>query len=495
VTGPQILLTGATGYVGGRLLGALTGSGHSVRCLARRPAELASRLPPGCEAVPGDVLNAGTLPPAFVGVETAFYLVHSMGAGGDFETRDREAARNFGEAARRAEVRRIVYLGGLGDAGEDLSSHLRSRQEVGDVLRASGVAVIEFRASVVIGAGSLSFEMVRALVERLPIMVTPRWVRVEAQPIAIDDVLAYLLGALGADPTGNPIYEIGGADRSSYGGLMRVYARQRGLRRLLVPVPLLTPRLSSLWLALVTPLYARVGRKLISSIRNPTVVRDDRARRDFPTIRPVGLEKAVRRALASAEATSRRSSWFDALSSGAGPAGSRDEPARPGFVDERERHVRVPPPLAFAPIRRIGGRQGWYYGDFCWQLRGLLDLLVGGVGHRRGRRDAEEIRVGDAVDFWRVEAYEPPHRLRLRAEMRLPGRAWLEFEVAPQGTGSRIRQTATFEPRGLLGQIYWYGVYPLHGPVFRGMLRRIARHAEGGLPSPRPESGTAGKAA
>jgi uncharacterized protein YbjT (DUF2867 family) len=393
-----------------------------------------------------------------------------------FEAQDRLGAQNFARAAFDAGVRRIVYLGGLGDEDSDLSPHLRSRHEVGRALRASGVPVIEFRASVVIGSGSLSFEMLSALVERLPAMVTPRWVHVTAQPIAISDLLAYLEASLDLR-----IYEIGGAERVSYGDLMREYARQRGLRRVMIPVPVLTPRLSSLWLGLVTPLYARVGRDLIESICHETVVRDDGARHDFE-IEPIGVQEAIASALANEDREFAQTRWSDAISAGGtdpGLLGSYGGVRRGRrLADSRECEVDVPPAEAFAPIRRIGGRAGWYAFDWLWRLRGLIELLVGGVGMRRGSRDPAQLHVGDSVDWWRVETYEPDHLLRLRAEMKLPGRAWLEFEVRPTNRGSTVRQTVVFDPRGLLGLLYWYGIYPLHVAVFRGMLAGIVRAAQ-----------------
>jgi len=479
----RVLLTGASGYVGGRLLPRLEERGLLVRCLARRPEFLADRVGPKTEVVEGDVLREETLAPALKGVHTAYYLVHSMGSasGEGFEAQDRLGAQNFARAALAAGVCRIVYLGGLGDEDADLSPHLRSRHEVGRALRASGVPVIEFRASVVIGSGSLSFEMLSALVERLPAMVTPRWVHVTAQPIAISDLLAYLEAALDLETEESWIYEIGGAERVSYGELMREYARQRRLRRVMIPVPVLTPRLSSLWLGLVTPLYARVGRDLIESICHETVVRDDRARRDF-AIEPVGVQAAIANALANEDREFAETRWSDVISAGGtdpGLFGSYGGVRRGRrLADSRECKVDVPPAEAFAPIRRIGGRSGWYAYDWLWRLRGFIDLVVGGVGMRRGRRDPEQLRVGDSVDWWRVETYEPDHLLRLRAEMKLPGRAWLEFDVRPTDRGSSVRQTAVFDPVGLLGLLYWYGVYPLHGAVFRGMLAGITRAAQ-----------------
>jgi uncharacterized protein YbjT (DUF2867 family) len=473
-----VLVTGATGYVGGRLWRRLEEDGISVRCLVRRRAGLASRVGEATQVLEGDVLEPETLGPALEGVETAYYLIHSMGSGGQFEEQDREAAYNFGAAARRAGVRRIVYLGGLGH-GEDLSPHLRSRHEVGDVLRESGVPVLELRASIVLGSGSLSFELIRALVERLPIMITPRWVEIEAQPIAIDDLIAYLVAALDVPLEESRVLEIGGADRVSYGDLMREYARQRGLRRAMIRVPFLTPRLSSLWLGLVTPLYARVGRKLIESIKHPTVVRDPSALQVF-SVRPRGMREAIAAAIRNEEREIAQSRWYDALSSGGEGRNWAGVRFRRRFVDSRTRAVVAGPEEAFAPIRCLGGETGWYAYDWLWRLRGFLDLLVGGVGVRRGRPAPEDLHVGDAVDFWRVEAYEPGRLLRLAAEMKLPGRAWLELEVEPHDRGAIIRQTAVFDAAGLAGLAYWYLAYPLHRMVFSGMLAGIARAATAG---------------
>jgi uncharacterized protein YbjT (DUF2867 family) len=471
----RVLLTGATGYVGGRLLRALEDRGYRVRCLARKPEHLASRVAAQTEVVAGDVASGEGIAEALSGVETAYYLVHSMGSAGGFEEVDRRAARNFGAAARAAGVRRIVYLGGLADESQELSPHLRSRLEVGRLLRDSGVPVIELRASIVIGSGSLSFEMIRALVEHLPVLVTPRWVSMPAQPIGIDDLLAYLLEALAAEPTGSPIYEIGGADRMSYADLMREYARQRGLRRVMLPVPVLTPRLSSLWLGLVTPLYARIGRKLIDSIRHPTIVRNDAARTAF-RVAPSDVRTAITRALENENREFAETRWSDALSaSGAALPPFGGVRIGPRLVDSREVALPVPASKAFAAVRRIGGVTGWYGHDWLWQLRGFIDLLLGGAGMRRGRRDPDRAAVGDTIDCWRVTGFVPDRSLRLAAEMQLPGRAWLEFEVSPREGGSRLRQTAVFEPSGLAGLAYWYGIYPLHALVFRGMLQGIAR--------------------
>lgn len=475
--GGRVLVTGATGYVGGRLRARLEERGVPIRCLVRRPERLEGRVGIETEVVRGDVLDPSSMKGALEGVETAYYLVHSMGSDKDFEEQDRIAAKNFGEAARSAGVRRIVYLGGLGH-GEELSPHLRSRQEVGEVLRQSGVPVIELRASIVLGSGSLSFEMIRALVERLPVMVAPRWVEVEAQPIAIEDLLELLMEASELESGESRVLEVGGADRVSYGDLMREYARQRGLRRWMIRVPVLSPRLSSLWLGLVTPLYARVGRKLIESIKHPTVVRDEGARDVFST-RPRGMAEAIASALRNEEREIAESRWFDAFSSSGEARSWAGVRFRNRLVDSRTIRVRASADDAFEPIRCIGGDRGWYAYDWLWHLRGFLDLLVGGVGVRRGRSSPDRLHVGDAIDFWRVEDQEPGRRVRLQAEMKLPGRAWLEFEVIPEDDEtSTVRQTALYDPLGLLGLAYWYAVVPLHHFVFGGMLRGVARRGE-----------------
>jgi len=447
-----ILVTGATGYVGGRLLHHLEGTGRRVRCLARQPSRLGAR-PPSTEVVEGDCLDEASLDRALAGVHSAYYLVHSMAGGSDFAEVDRRAAGNFGRAAMRAGVRRIIYLGGLTDETGSLSAHLKSRAETGQILRGSGVPVIEFRASIIIGAGSLSFEMIQALVERLPVMVCPRWVGTLTQPVAIGDVVAYLEAALTLPPGPSRTFEIGGPEPVSYGDMMKAYARLRGLRRVLLPVPLLTPHLSGLWLALVTPAQARIGRALVEGLRNSTVVRSPAARDTF-RIDPMSLDAALTVAIA-------------------------DGARRRHRIDTRTTWVDAPPAQAFAPVRRIGGATGWYFLNLLWKVRGWLDTRLGGVGMRRGRRDPDVCFVGDVIDGWTVEAYEPDRRLRLMSDWRLPGRAWLEFEVTSLDDGRRssLRQTATFDPRGLLGRAYWYALVPVHSLLFRGMLDRIARRA------------------
>lgn len=470
-----ILLTGATGYVGGRLLPMLQQRGYTIRCMSRRPERLKHLEDETTSAVRGDVLDADSLREALRGVHTAFYFVHSMGSGSDFEQMDREAAQNFADVCSEMGVKRIIYLGGLGNPDQKLSKHLRSRQEIGNILRGSSASVIEFRASIIIGSGSLSFEMIRALVERLPVMICPKWVEVLAQPIAIEDVLAYLCEALTLSDEESHIFEIGGPDQISYGEIMRLYAKQRGLSRLMIPVPLLTPYLSSLWLGLVTPLYARVGRKLVDSLRNPTLISNNMADRFF-TVRPRSAEEAIARALVNEDQEFAETRWSDALSSGGEQRSWGGVRFGSRLVDSRTRTVAATPEEAFTPIRRIGGKTGWYYGNWLWQIRGFLDLLVGGVGVRRGRRHDDDLRVGDTLDFWRVEEIQPNKLLRLAAEMKVPGRAWLEFEVEEVEAGkTEVRQTAIFDPVGLFGLAYWYALFPLHEFVFAGMLRNVCR--------------------
>ena len=475
--GSKILLSGSTGYVGGRLLPLLLAQGHHVRCLTRRQGICGDSDFPNVEFVTGDALDETSLNEALQGIETAYYLIHSMGSSDDFEQADRQAAKNFASACTRQNVSRIIYLGGLGNPDHKLSKHLRSRQEIGDILRTSSAAVMEFRASIIIGSGSLSFEMIRALVERLPVMICPKWVRVLAQPISIEDVLRYLVDALSLPIHKSIVFEIGGPDKMSYGQIMQCYARQRGLRRWMIPVPLLTPFLSSLWLGLVTPLYARVGRKLIDSLKNPTLVSNNVADQHFK-IRPRSTEDAIARALINEDQQFAATRWSDAFSAGGEQRNWGGVRFGSRLVDSRTQRVSVSAAEAFRPIRRLGGNTGWYYGNWLWRTRGFLDLLAGGVGVRRGRRHPDQIRVGDALDFWRVEQFENNRLLRLSAEMKVPGRAWLEFEVTEEDTGTLVRQTAIFDPLGLFGLVYWYFLYPLHQFVFAGMLRNLCREME-----------------
>jgi len=470
----NVLVTGATGYIGGRLVPDLLASGHSVSCLTRTQRNLAGRFP-GATGIEGDVLEAPSLVNALTGMDAAYYLIHSMGTGGDFASRDRDAARNFATAAKAAGVKRIIYLGGLGTHSDQLSKHLRSRHEVGEILRTFGPAVTEFRAAIIVGSGSASFEMIRYLAERLPVMIAPKWVSTRSQPIAVADVIAYLVAALERDPSGSRIYEIGGEDILSYREIMLCYARLRGLKRTIIDVPVFTPRLSSYWVHLVTPVPASIARPLIDGLRSEAVADREAALRDF-AIRPMGCDEAIRRALDRYQASDTQTTWFDAMDSRQLP-GQFQGVTQGMLIDRRERRTHLSAHEIYHTFTSLGGASGWLYGDWLWDLRGFLDLLLGGVGMRRGRRSASSLRVGDALDFWRVEALERDRLMRLHAEMKTPGNAWLEFVVEPDEAGSLFRMTAYFEPRGLFGTLYWYAVAPLHSVVFGGLAQRIATHA------------------
>jgi uncharacterized protein YbjT (DUF2867 family) len=470
----RILLTGATGYIGGELLLALRRAGHRVRCMVRDPRRFTPPAPTAVDVVAGDALHPETLGPTLDGVDAAYYLIHSMSEGPSFAEKDRRAAESFARAALEAGVKRIIYLGGLADTSRELSQHLRSRLEVGEILRNSGVPTIEFRASVVVGTGSLSFEILRGLTERLPVMTTPRWVRTLCQPIFIDDLLQYLVAALELPLEQSTIVEIGGADEVSYQDLMVEYGRQRGLRRLILPVPVLTPYLSSLWLALVTPVHFRVGRRLIESLgETPTVVRDGSAAERL-AVRPRGAAAAITQALADENRRFDELSWAEFFGDGGERQPYGGHRIGPRRVETHAVRIGCPCSGTFGPIEQIGGEVGWYYGSWLWTLRGAIDRLLGGPGLRKGRPATQTLEAGDQIDFWSVEHFEPRRRLRLFARMKLPGRAWLDFEAQPLPEGCLLRQTAVFDPVGLIGLLYWYAVYPIHGWLFRGMLRSIA---------------------
>ena len=468
----RILIVGASGYIGGRLASLLGARGHDLVLMSRDARPLAARFP-DARVVAADLLNPATLAPALEGIEVAYYLAHSMGAGeAGFARRDRRAARNFAEAAGRAGVGRIVYLGGLGDDTAVLSRHLASRHETGAELAAHGIPVTEFRAAIIIGSGSASFEILRHLTERLPIMVTPRWVGTRCQPIGVRDVLDYLAGALD-HPEVSGIVEIGAPDILSYGDMMRAYARLRGLRRIMIPIPILTLRLSSYAVNLVSPVPARIARPLIEGLRNEVVVRNPGPAAAFG-LTPIPYAEALQRAIDRIDGHAVESTWFDALAAPDRASLSSVTSHEGMIVERRRRQVEAPPEHVFAAVERIGGEAGWPYANLLWWVRGLIDRLVGGVGMRLGRRDPDLLRVGDALDFWRVEEVRRPGLLRLRAEMKVPGRAWLQYEVTPAEGGSRLVQTAFFEPKGLPGLAYWYVLYPVHGMMFRGTVRALA---------------------
>lgn len=476
-----ILVTGVTGYIGGRLVPRLLDAGYCVRVLVRDPARLQGR--PWLDQVEvreGDVLEPDTLAPAMADVNAAYYLIHSMRGNPDFHQRDLTAARNFGVAAQAHHVPQIIYLGGLGDPDTDLSRHLQSRQQTGQALREAGVPVTEFRAGIIVGSGSISFEMIRYLTERIPVMICPRWVFTRTQPISIRDTLDYLLAALQTPDSMGRVVEIGGSDVLTYGEMMTGYARVRGLRRYLIPVPVLTPRLSSYWAHWMTPIPSDIARPLIEGLRNEIVVRDDTAQEIFPDIQPMDYEAAVHQALQNLQASAVETSWSDALVS----SQPQREPiiltTHEGMVIEQRQHiVNAAPETTFRVFSGLGGEHGWLYFNGAWRLRGILDRIVGGVGFRRGRRHPDEVRVGDAVDFWRVEAVEENRLLRLRAEMKVPGLAWLQFAAEPVNEDqTRLTQTAFFAPKGLFGWLYWYGLYPIHSLIFSGLVRCVGERAE-----------------
>ena len=483
-----ILITGATGYVGGRLVPRLLSAGYRVRCLVRDPTRLQGRAwLDQVELAQGDMLQPDSLAAAMRDVWVVYYLVHSLGSGNDFSERDLAAARNCAQAAGTAGVKRIIYLGGLGNPQANLSPHLRSRQQTGEALCEAGIPVTEFRAAVIVGSGSLSFEMIRYLTERLPVMICPKWVFTRIQPIAIRNVLDYLVAALDCLESAGRILEIGGQDVLTYAGMMTGYARARGLTRRLIAVPVLTPRLSSYWVHLVTPIPAAIAQPLIKGLGNEVIVRDGTALRLFPDIELLDFETSVRLALARVETQGVETAWSDALTSSQGDRTPLTLITREGLIIERrQRAVPAPAEAVYRSFARLGGKWGWLYMDWAWQLRGMLDRLCGGVGMRRGRRDPEDLRVGDSLDFWRVEMVEPGRLIRLRAEMKVPGRAWLEFEARSENKGKTLLlQTAFFEPKGLLGLLYWYALYPIHSLIFSGLIQKIAQQAgsESGPPA------------
>jgi uncharacterized protein YbjT (DUF2867 family) len=474
----RLAIAGATGYIGGRLAPRLLESGYAVRCLVRSPGKLRDRewaSHPRVEIHATDLADFQAVRESLAGCHAAYYLVHSMNsAGARYAKEDRALALAFARAAREAGVGRIIYLGGLGETGPDLSPHLTSRREVEQALRSTGVPVTVLRAAMIIGSGSASFEILRYLVERLPVMVTPKWVRTPCQPIAVRNVIGYLVGVLSCPETLDATFDIGGPEVLSYREIMQIMAEELGLRRRwILPVPVLTPRLSSYWIHLVTPLSHNIAKPLAEGLRNPVVCREHRITELLPqdlwTVR-----EAIRAALRKVAAHSVETSWLMA-----GPLpGDPDWSGGTVFRDARELAVHAPDWAVFRAICRVGGGHGWYAADWLWRIRGWMDLVVGGPGLRRGRRDPEQVAYGEALDFWRVVAMDRNRRLSLRAEMKLPGEALLDFQVEAQSRDRcLLRQQALFQPRGLFGLLYWYAVAPLHHVVFRGMLRGIEREA------------------
>ncbi|MGF1582907.1 MAG: DUF2867 domain-containing protein [Gemmataceae bacterium] len=497
-----IFTTGATGYVGGRLVPDLLEANYAVRCLAREPRKLDERpwrTHPSVEIVQGDMSDVDVLAEQLQGCSVGYYLVHSMEAtGGMYAERDKQLASHFAQAAAKSGLKRIIYLGGLGEMGGGLSEHLRSRREVELMLGSTGVPVTTFRAAMIIGAGSASFEILRYLVERLPIMVTPSWVKTESQPVAITDVLHWLVRCLSVEETIGKTLEIGGPDVLPYTELMQIMAAELQLgRRIIFPLPVLTPRLSSMWISLVTPVSYRIARPLAEGLRNRVVMTNEETQRLMPHS-PVGVREAIRQAVLQTESNDIETRW-----SAAGPIpGDPEWAGGKVFTDQRSVMIQSDPTSVFAAVCRIGGGNGWYAGDILWRIRGWMDQLVGGPGLRRGRRHPEQVEFGEALDFWRVVGIDRPRSLSLLAEMKLPGKAMLNFDLAPAEDGNRVNltMTARFRPKGLFGLLYWYAVVPLHEIVFGGMLNGIRKEAEKSYqakhkeanPEPQPAASAAG---
>lgn len=475
-----ILITGATGYVGGRLVPRLLEAGYRVRCLVRDPSRLQGRgWLNQVEAAEGDALRPGELVNAMKGVSTAYYLIHGMQGGKVNAERDLQAARNFARAAEEAKIERIIYLGELVDPTANLSPYLRSRHETGYLLRHGKVPVTEFRAGMIIGSGSVLFEMIRYLTEREPLLVCPAWYFSQAQPIAIRDVLSYLVHTLDTPDSVGRVIEIGGPARLTYADMLLGYAKERNLRRWLIRTPFHAPRLSAYWVHMVTPIHWRVVAPLIEGLRAELIVRDDAARKLFPQIEPIDFQTAVHLALGRIQRDDVETSWSAALVTAVGDVKPYELAVEEGmFVERRQIMVDLPPETVFRSYTGIGGERGWLFMDWAWGMRGWMDKAIGGVGLRRGRRHPDEIHPGEALDFWRVETVEPNRMMRLRAEMKLPGKAWLQFESLPKEDGKTLfTVTAYFAPYGLFGFLYWYAMWLFHKPLFDGLTRRIASRA------------------
>ncbi len=477
----SVLVTGATGYVGGRLIPRLLEKGYQVRVFVRDAIRLSGRSwVDQVEIVEGNVLKADDLPAAMNGVDAAYYLIHNMSERQGYRDQELLAARNFGGAAETAGIKRIIYLGALGDPESDLAPHLLSRQKTGQVLGEYNIPVTEFRAAIIVGSGSISFEMIRYLTEKLPVMICPRWVYQQVQPIAIEDVLTYLIEALTTPDSIGKVIEIGGSDQLPYSEMMTTYAELRGLKRLLVPVPVLTPGLSSHWVHWITPVAASVTRPLIEGLKNEILVQDDSAKRIFPSIQPITYREGVKLALENLKLGEVETRWCDALYSSKGNQRPVSLVSEEGMIlEQRQVRIQASEQQVYEVYTRLGGDNGWLFMDWAWRIRGTIDRLLGGSGLRRGRRDPDHLRMGDAVDFWRVEDLQPDSSLRLRSEMIVPGEAWLKYESGktPQGD-TLLLQTAIFAPRGLAGFLYWYTLYPIHGIIFSGLIRSIKKEAE-----------------
>jgi uncharacterized protein YbjT (DUF2867 family) len=477
----RVLVTGSTGYIGGRLVPVLLGHGYTVRVIVRNSSRL--RFHPWgsqVEIVDGDAGNPVDVRRAMKDVDVAFYLLHALNAPRDFEEEERRLATTFAEAAKASGVSRVIYLGGMVDDETELSAHLSSRMESGEILRANGVSTIELRAGIVIGSGSASFEMLRYLTERLPIMTTPRWVNTLTQPIAVRDVLRYLVGAVALPDSVEGVFDIGGPDVLSYRAMMDTYAKVAGLRpRIIIPIPVLTPRLSSGWVGLVTPVPYQLARRLVASLKNEVIAHDSRIRDLIPD--PEGgltsCAGAITLALARIKEAHVDTRWSDASIPGAPSDPLPTDPDWAGgsiYTDVRTAMSNDSIETVWARVEAVGGDNGYSRGSWAWEIRGLIDRVFGGVGLRRGRRDPLHLVEGEALDFWRVETLQPPRVLRLRAEMKMPGLAWLEFVVDEHEGQTRLTQRAIFAPRGLAGHFYWWAVWPMHGFVFPSMVHSLA---------------------
>lgn len=477
------LVTGATGYIGGRLIRELLSHGYRVRILARNPERLKDHpWISQVEVVSGDAHEAAVLGEALKDVDVAYYLLHALMSKENFEQEEKDLAQLFANKAKENNVRRIVYLGGIIAQDEQLSPHLQSRADTGSILRGSGVPTIELRAGIVIGSGSASFEMLRYLTERLPIMTTPKWVESRIQPIAVRDVLRYLVGSAALDSSITGDFDIGGPEVFTYREMMMKYAEAAGLRkRIIIPVPVLTPRLSSGWVGLVTPVPITLAKRLVESLKNEVVCRNDDIRKLIPDA-PGGrtpFKRAVELALTRIKEANVETRWTNASVPGTPSDPLPTDPDWAGgtlYTDVRTLHSDEDIESVWKRVEAIGGKNGYSTATWAWELRGLMDRMVGGVGLRRGRRDDLHLIEGEALDFWRVEAIVRPSLLRLRAEMKLPGLAWLEFnlEKDESGSGTRITQRALFAPKGLFGHLYWWAIWPMHGLVFPSMVKNMA---------------------
>ena len=477
----KVLVTGSTGYVGGRLVPKLLELGYKVRVLVRNPERLKNRAwYDKVDIYQGDVLKSDSLTSLFDDIDIAYYLIHSMSHSKNFDETDLDAANNFCKSAKGSNLKKIIYLGGLGDSDTALSKHLKSRQNTGNALRESGIDITEFRAGVIVGSGSLSFEMIRNLSERIPVMICPKWIYTKTQPIAISNIIDYLIGTIMLDLPINQIFEIGGKDVLSYGDMIKEYSKIRKLKRYLIPVPVLTPALSSYWVHWTTPLSANITRPLVESLKNESIVNNKLAGNYFSNIKLISYKQAVNIALENLNKEIVETSWSDSLSSSEGKDLIVDIISIEGLiVEKRSRIINNSKKNIFSYLMSLGGKNGWLYANILWVIRGYIDLLVGGVGLRRGRRNPAELKQGDALDFWRVEKLILNKLIRLKAEMKLPGSAWLQYEIISINNDKcELIQSAYFAPRGLGGLAYWYLLYPIHKIIFSGLIKTIGERVE-----------------